>query len=235
MVKGFTKFTARQADTKDKTCFKCGAKGVWFFEFVFNKDGGVCVCGGQCLRDLEKDKHPLCAGCEHPKADTENIHNPFNRDCGRGNDNNCGNKLFSKNPVTCIFHGGHPFFASRLRAPSPEEKKQTLVQSAGPRTQQPNTNTGQRSFADAIREPKPAQIVPQVPMSPEQKELDAKRREQEETNNQLRAKIEAKKQEKLARERFALEMQKLKEKEDELQAELARLEAELNTPNSSAP
>ena len=239
-VNGFYKYSADEGDTKDKTCFKCGVRSVWFLKFHKNKDAGVCVCNGKCLKELEQKQHPECAGCGFPKDQSsyeENLRFLFNRNCGI---NSCGSMLFSHDPIIGVFHGQHPFFAPRLKAPRPEEKKQQFTRPANQRTLSATTAattaaTGQRTFADAFREPKPAEGVPQVPMSPEQKEHDAKRQEQEKTNNELRAKIEANKQKKLACEQFALEMQKLKKKEDELRAELAQLEAELNAPNSSAP
>ncbi len=234
-VNGFRKYSAIAGGTEDKTCFKCGVLSVWFLEFDKNKDAGVCVCDGNCLIELEQKQHPKCAGCGFPKKHSsyeENTRFLFNRNCG---DDACGPMLFSKNPAVGVFHGQHPFFASRLRAPQPEDKKQQLSRSTNQRTQPATAAattaaTGQRTFADAIRVPAPAPAAPQVPLSPEQKELEAKRQEQEKTNNELRAKIEAKKQEKLAREQFALKMQQLKQQEEALQAELAQLEAELSTP-----
>jgi len=251
-VNGFRKYSAKEGETEVKTCFKCDGPGVWLLKFNKNTNAGVCVCNGDCLRELEQKKHPRCAGCGFPKelsSREEKVWFLFNRYCGV--DHSCGGMLFSQDPAVSVFHGQHPFFASCLKAPQPEEKKQQLSRSTNQRTQPATTAaattaaattatattaaattaaTRQRTFADAIRVPAPAPAAPQVPLSPEQKELEAKRQEQEKTNNELRAKIEAKKQEKLAREQFALKMQQLKQQEEALQAELAQLEAELSIP-----
>ena len=127
-VNGFRKYSAKEGETEVKTCFKCDGPGVWLLKFNKNTNAGVCVCNGDCLRELEQKKHPRCAGCGFPKelsSREEKVWFLFNRYCGV--DHSCGGMLFSQDPAVSVFHGQHPFFASCLKAPQPEEKKATIV------------------------------------------------------------------------------------------------------------